>query len=154
MSQLVDQADWSDVVLKSTNVIGSAKNSQLTHNGYRYATHGELLLAQLLDQLGIPFTPNVRFDFDDTPVKGGQKTPKGKVYVPDFIFNKRAYVWTDPDTGEQEVIHGLEAKNRCSRTSNPKTRLLYGHRKIRVRLICTQDIERFMKAGALPIAPL
>lgn len=153
MSELVDQADWSKVSLESTNVQGRSKRRHV-HNGISYATEGERLLAELLDQQGVPFTPNVKFVLGFT--QKGEKTPRGKIFVPDFIFNKQAYVWTDPDTGEEEVIHGLEAKNRRphQHAHNPKTRLLWARRRIRVRIISTQEIRDYIASGGLPLRPL
>ena len=153
MTELVDQANWSKVSLKSTNVQGKSRN-RFVYDGYSYATEGEMLLAELLDRQGIPFTANVKFVLDFTPK--GEKTPRGTIFVPDFIFNKKAYVWTDPVTGEEEVIHGLEAKNRRphQHAHNPKTRLLWTRRRIRVRIISTQEIRDFIASGGLPLRPL
>ena len=150
-----DEADWSGVKLESVNVAGGKPNPQFIHNGNCYVTEGEWLLAQALDAQGVPFTPNVRFVLKPSKTARGERTPRDSIYVPDFIFNKQAYIWTDPDTGEEELIHGLEAKGSRRRQGHGyrKINLLWQSRRIRVKLLSAPDIKRLIAAGGLPLRP-
>ena len=106
-----DEADWTDVAFESVDV-GVRPEFGFEHNGYLYATEGELILAQLLDKQDISYTPDVRVEFEQSCNGKKKKRAKKAAYVPDFVFNGQAFIWTDPKTGAEELIHGLEAKAR------------------------------------------
>ena len=80
--------------------------------------------------------------------------PDGRcIFVPDFIFNRRAYVWSD-ESGEQ-LLHGLEAKRAksgCfSSRAKKKVKLLKEQRGINVKLLSEADIRHYCQLGALPM---
>jgi len=156
MRRLVDQANWDGVILRSTNVGGTAKNNgSMLVNGVQYVTEGEAVLARLLLRLGIPFTPNVKFVLKAGP---GTKDRRDVIYVPDFIFNRVAYVWRNED-GTEEVIHGIECKGlhprRCRTKGSEKVRLLGERYGIRIKMLSTDEIKAFARRkGGLPMRPL
>ncbi len=142
---LRDEADWQGISFVSTNVVGSLRKKSLVVDGYQYATEEEAMLAEMLLQQGIQFTPNVSFGIV-MPTRGGATVP----FVPDFIFNGRAYVWSDND-GEI-LVHGLEAKGKKGKTQ--KVSLLFAQRRVRVLLLRNPVIRRFHDSGnPLPLRP-
>jgi hypothetical protein len=129
--------------------VGAAKHDKFLCHGVRYVNETELMLAQLLWKMKLPFTPNVRFILD---LATGGKHPQ-RVYVPDFIFDGKAYVWDDGDG--QELIHGIEAKGGTfSRRARQNVQLLRDQRRIHVRLFNRKDIIEYTRRGSLPIRPL
>ena len=149
-----DEADWTDVAFESVDV-GVRSEFGFEYIGYLYATEGELILAQLLDKQGISYTPDVRVEFEQLP-KGRKKNkakrkPKKAAYVPDFVFNGQAFIWTDPKTGEEELIHGLEAKAKKLKTR--KTERLRSSRAIKIKTLNMKDIRFFLSLGSLPLRP-
>jgi len=155
MAKFVDAADWSGVPLKSHDV-GTRANRKHSYpfGGVCYATEGEMLLAKLLIEMGVPFTPNVQFVLKPPP---GRRSRTDVIFVPDFIFNKQAYIWTD-ENGREELIHGLEAKgmnpDQFTAKGRAKVRLLRETRGINVRLISTKEIRAYLRSGTLPMRPL
>jgi len=155
MKNPVDPADWTGVSVKSTDVGGhSKKGLSLVVDGVQYATKGEAIMARLLLDLGIAFTPNVKFVLKAAP---GSKTPRSVVYVPDFIFDKKAFIWRNED-GSEEIVHGIEAKGAHAGHFTPKgrekVRLLRSQRGINVKLMSEDEIREFARQGALPMRPL
>lgn len=152
MPELVDTARWPHPQLKSLR-IGKREtgNPDYFFDGVQYVTEGECLLAKTLKAMGVPFTPNVQFYlYPVRPPPAGE--PRG--FTPDFVFNQRAYVWTNPD-GTQEVIHGIEAKGRSISTKHQrKADQLFRAYGIRIRLLTTPEIRVYWTIGMLPILPL
>lgn len=148
MSGLADGANWTGLELCSVVVGGAGKNgTAFRFQGVDYVTQGEFFMARLLVELGLAFTPNVRFHLTDSK---GRKV----IYVPDFILNRQAYVWDD-----REVIHGFEAKcvlggGDFTEKAKRKVRLLKEQYGIAVKLITDEQIKEFFLAGMLPIRPL
>lgn len=105
LDDLTDNADWTGIDMNSVGVVGQTHGYE--YHGYRYVTPGEVAVARLLDLMGVPFTPDV-FIKVKTPLWPGRLP---LVYVPDFVLNGRAYVWTEAD-GSRELIHGFEVKQR------------------------------------------
>ena len=152
MAELADKANWNGVIFKSTDVgAGTNSKTHLIYKGIQYATEGEFLLARLLIKMKVPFTPNVKLLLK----RPGERDV---IYVPDFLFNKLAFVWRDEATGQEEVVHGLEAKglnpNHFSSKAKEKVALLKASRGINVRLVCTKQIRAWLAAGTLPMRPL
>ena len=152
MADLVDNAEWNGISLKSTDVgAGTSSKTHLIYKGIQYATEGEFLLAKLLHKMKVPFTPNIKFVLK----RSGQRDV---IYVPDFIFNKLAFVWRDEVTGEEEVVHGLEAKglnaSYFSTKAREKVALLKANLGINVKLVSTKQIRAWLAAGTLPMRPL
>ncbi len=155
MADLVDSADWKGILLKSMNVGASTKQkAHLRYNGKQYATDGEYILAKLLTATGIDFTPNVQFVLKP-PADG--KRRQDVIYVADFIFDKKAFVWTNAD-GSEELVHGIECKGmmpgKFPAKAREKVRLLSEQRGIGVKLLSTKEIEEFVARGGLPMRPL
>jgi len=155
MADTVDPAVWDGIDIKSTNVGGRKKdNSSLSFNGVQYVTEGEVLLARLLTAMRVPFTPNVKIVLK--PSKSA-KTKQAVIYVPDFIFNKKAFVWRN-ENGTEEMVHGIEAKGLHPRQKTAKgrekVRLLREQRGINVKMLSTDEIRAFSRAGGLPMTPL
>jgi hypothetical protein len=155
MADTVDPAIWDGIDIKSTNVGGRKKdNSSLYFNGVQYVTEGEVLLARLLTAMRVPFTPNVKIILK--PPRSA-KTNQDVIYVPDFIFNKKAFVWRNED-GSEEIVHGIEAKGLHARQKTAKgkekVRLLREQRGINVKMLSTDEIRCFSRDGGLPMAPL
>ena len=158
MADLEDHADWTGINIKRSVVCGKPNRKkgpsmlELTVDGVVYATEGEAILARLLAKLGIAFTPNVRICLK-TP--DDAKRPE-VLYVPDFIFDRQAYVWRNDD-GTKEVIHGIECKGEHRREATAKgrgrdkVRLLRQQRGINVKILSTDEIRVFAQAGALPM---
>ena len=155
MSTLVDTANWTDIRLQSVDV-GARTADRQSHNpalfflGHQYCTPEERILAELLYRLDIPFTPDVPFSFPD-PNRGGKRRSR---FVPDFVFNRSAYVWDDGH-GPAMIIHGIEAKRSCEggfpRKGLEKVKLLYLERRIRIHLLSNSDILRYEREGSLPL---
>jgi len=129
---LEDEAVWTDVRLASVNVGNTRKPQRLRFNGYQYCTDGECHLARLLHAHGVSFTPDVNFVLE---------LPDGKPrrFVPDFIFNRRAWLWVD-SCRRVELIHGFEVKGKANRDdfserARQNVRLLWEQRGINVKLI-------------------
>jgi hypothetical protein len=152
MADFIDEADWKGVVIRSVKVCSATKrNASLTLDGQQYATEGELLAARMLTAAGIPFTPNVQFEL----LASEKSKRKQMLYVADFIFNREAYIWTNPD-GTQELVHGIEAKGlwpakkeKCGK----KVRALKRQRNINVKLLSTMELRELEKNGGLPLIP-
>ena len=153
MTQRSDRADWRGIVMRSVNVGGrNPKSKRLRFDGYNYVTEGEVILARLLTDMGVPFTPDVQTVTED-PDHGNREV----IFVPDFILNQRAYLWTNED-GTTEIVHGLEAKaarsGRFTRKDLNKVELLRQQRGIHVKLLSIADIKRYERRGSLPLSPL
>ncbi len=150
-----DRADWSGIVLESVNV-GAHPCDRLKLDGYQYVNEQELALAKLLKRMGIPFTPDVRIVLDVPPDARGERGSAQRIYVPDFIFDKTAYLWWG--IGGRQVIHGLEAKRAVSghfpARAIQNIDLLAAQRNVRVKLLSGAQIMRFAAKGALPMEPL
>jgi len=156
MAELADNANWNGVSFKSTDVgAGTGSKTHLIYKGIQYATEGEFLLAKLLTKMKVPFTPNVQFVLKRQSPRKGQRDV---IYVPDFLFNKLAFVWRDEETGQEEVIHGLEAKglnpDHFSSKAKEKVALLKANFGINVKLVSTKQIRAWLAAGTLPMRPL
>ena len=139
------EVDWTGIELVSTPV---GKRPDLDFNGLSYASPGELRVAQLLTEQGIPFMPDVLTNWQP------QGSDREFIYVPDFIFMMRTYVWISDDG--LEPIHGLELKRRRTDGSYPgiglkKIAALLQYRGIRIRLI---DEMEARKMTHLPLRPL
>ncbi len=150
MKRLVDDANWDGIILKRTNVGGTSNcDRALLVNGVQYVTEGEALMARLLADLRIPFTPNVKFVV--------RSATRDVVYVPDFIFDRRAYRWRNDD-GTEEIIHGIECKGlhrrRGETKRTEKVRLLKEQRGINVKVLSTDEIRLFVRYGRLPMVPV
>ncbi len=153
MADLIDEADWNGIVMRSTKVCtGTKKNAHLVLDGQQYATEGELIVARLLTAAGVPFTPNVQFEL--AADERGRR--KHMLYVADFIFNRDAFIWTNPD-GSQEIVHGIEAKGLWpdkKQKAGKKVRALKRQRNINVKLLSTMELREMEKKGGLPLEPL
>jgi len=121
LDNLTDDADWKGIDMSSVGVVG--KTHGYEYRSYMYVTPGEVAVAKLLGAQAVPFTPDV-FIKIATPL-WTEGLPM--VYVPDFVFNRRPYVWIDAD-GHRELIHGIEVKHRGRAGNFPKR----GLRKIAV----------------------
>jgi hypothetical protein len=115
-------------------------------NGYRYASHGECMLAELLTNAGIPFTPDVHFDLEK--VRG-----KPRIFVPDFIFDGKPYLWSS-----SVVIHGIEVKGTDDRgdfslRARDNVSCMWKQRKIRVLLLSNANVRRYYERGSIPLTP-
>jgi hypothetical protein len=147
--RLIDEADWSGIVLASVGVQG--KTSGYEYDGYRYVTPGEVAVAKLLDATGVPFTPDVSVkvrhpDWNDIlPM----------VYTPDFVFNGLAYVWMNED-GSREVVHGIEVKHRTKKGDFPtkglrKIEILRKAKGINIKILDELSVRKLER---LPLTPL
>lgn len=139
-----DDADWSGYDLKSNRI----KHGKYLFAGYPHVTVGEQALARLLTRQGIPYTPDVRFTFRDETGR------RGVVFVPDFVFNKTAYIW-EGIRGRRFLIHGIEVK-RASRgyfrkKEVRKVKLLKWRRGINILLMSHRQIRYFGLRGKLPL---
>lgn len=143
-----DSASWDGISVRSISV-GARKVGRVNfYKGYYYANEYEVLLARLLVRMRIPFTPDVKMcvRYDDG---------RTGYFVPDFIFDKHAYIWTTPQ-GKTRLIHGIEAKGLTSAGDFPekakrRIRLLEEQRGIRIWLMCNKMIKRWYGRGYLPI---
>ncbi len=153
-----DEARWEGVALVSKDVGTRNKPARWRIGGVQYATEGEAMLAQLLIAMGIPFTPNVSFQVE-FPRRSGKK----REFVPDFVFDRQAFVWCGPH-GET-LIHGIEAKGagntpgsrrparKAMARARFKIRLLQEQRSIVIKLLTDAEIKRFFEKGKLPLRP-
>jgi hypothetical protein len=152
---LTDKARWTGIRMRSHDVgarkmKGGKPRDRYTHNGVHYRTASECMLAKLLARQKVDFTPNVRFVFK---TQDGQR----REFVPDFIFNRQAYVWTGSKKHKPLLIHGIEAKGRTrngkfSERAWENIRLLRHHHGIVVLLLSNEAIQRFWRQGWLPLA--
>ncbi|OGL74553.1 hypothetical protein A3C96_04045 [Candidatus Uhrbacteria bacterium RIFCSPHIGHO2_02_FULL_60_10] len=140
-----DHACWDGIQLVSTDVTGGKRDDSMIVDGYQYVTACEAMLAQMLIGMKIPFTPNVSFD---VVMRGGAIT---RAFVPDIVFNCRAFLWRDSRT--ETLIHGLEAKGRNHSRTNRKIRLLAEQRGIVIKLLNNGQIRRLFRTGILPLRP-
>lgn len=137
------EADWDGIKLESYRV-GAEHDLRHKFAGVQYVNADECALARLLTSMDIPFTADVKLIM---------KRPGGgtRQYVPDFIFDKREYVWTE--TGL--IVHGLEAKvaskGRFSPRSIENRDLLYAQRGIMIKLISGKEIREWFNRGRLPL---
>jgi hypothetical protein len=150
--RLIDRADWTGITIASTDVGSRNKPARWRHDGYQYATAGEHQMAVLLSSQGIPFTPDVRFDLLDATGTGG------RVFIPDFVFNGKAFIWTW--RGKRTVIHGIEAKGKgkggnFSPRALENVALLKQQRGITILLLSNGQIKQLYNASRrLPLTPL
>jgi hypothetical protein len=139
-----DDADWTDIEMVSIRNEGG----KFDFNGYPHVTIGEQMLAELLTGQGIPYTPEVRMTFRD------ENGRHGVTYVPDFVFNKTAYVW-EGIRKQQFLIHGIEVKRASRGFFSGKAirlvRLLKSGRRITILLMSHRQIEHWRQVGHLPL---
>lgn len=142
-----DEARWDGVDFVSVDVGARNKSDQLIYDGYQYATKGERQLAELLSTLDIPFTPDVPFWL---PKPDG----KSRLFIPDFVFNRRSYLWY----GRRRplLIHGIEAKGKTrqgtfSERALENVRLLKEHRTITILLLSNSQIKHYFNKRRLPL---
>lgn len=147
--RLRDTARWDGIEVASIDVGARNKPRSLFFNGIHYATKGEWQLAQLLTSMEVPFTPDVPFTLE-------LPTGRGRRFVPDFIFDRAAYVWCA--RRKPLLIHGIEAKGK-TRNGNFSDRALenvallkkqYG---IVVLLLSNSQIKHYFTKGRLPLRP-
>jgi hypothetical protein len=146
---LRDEADWDRVVLHSVEVGSRNKTAKLVFEGYHYATKGELQLAQLLTGMGIPFVPDVPFTLE-------RDDGRTRLFVPDFIFERTAYVWYG--RRRPTLIHGIEAKGKTrngdfSDRAKENVRLLREQFGLNVLLLSNSQIKHYFTKGRLPLKP-
>lgn len=156
------EADWTDIAITSADLgkaaIGVRRKSRerWIFDGYQYASEGEFLLAKLLTEEGVPFTPDVRCTV---------RLPHAcaeRVFYPDFVLNGETWLWTAG--GKPRRVHGLEAKG------NPRNRpdtagagyprrvvenfdLLRAQRGIVIKILSEKEIRRWAERGRLPLEP-
>jgi hypothetical protein len=143
------KADWKGISFKSVNV--GCQRSIYEYKGYHYCTLGEMLLAEMLSERGVDFTPDIRFEVTNDgsflQANGSvRETPLG--FVPDFVFNGDEWIWTEED-GTEFVIHGIEAKATDKKPE--RARLLYNQRGIHVMVMSDAEIGLYAKRGGLPL---
>lgn len=134
---------WSGIKLVSFDL--GVKHDDYLYGGYRYVTLGEQRIAQMLTEQGIAFTPDIEFPMHKRDSRGRWKR---YAFIPDFIFNRDVYVWTDND-GEEFVIHGIEAKS--SQKMPRKVQLLFDRRNIRVLVLCDKEINKYFHGDGIPL---
>lgn len=147
MPKFRDQADWTGVRFQSVDVGAGNKPKRLNLDGYQYATEGELRLAVLLTDMGIPFTP-------DIPLTLTLPNGKTRLFVPDFVFNREPFIWCA--RGKQVLIHGIEAKGKTrlgtfSERALENVRLLRAQRGIAILLLSNAQIKQYFFKGRLPL---
>ncbi|MBI4458003.1 hypothetical protein HY633_03515 [Candidatus Uhrbacteria bacterium] len=154
MAVIEDHADWTGIQLTSIDVGARHKKKRnLIFRDIAYATMGEVRLARLLAEQGIPFTPNVLVTLHTLG-------DKPKDYVPDFILNGMPYLWEG-----KELIHGFEAKGVprngfFAPKALARVEALQRERNIVIKLISDREIiHYFEKSGrlgrsCLPLRPL
>lgn len=145
-----DGARWEGVDFVSVDVGARNKSEKLVYDGYQYATKGERQLAELLTELGIAFTPDVPFWL---PKDDG----RSRLFVPDFVFNRQAYLWYG--RRRPTLIHGIEAKGKTkdgtfSERALENVRLLKEHRDVTILLLSNSQIKQYFNKGRLPLKPL
>ncbi len=147
MRQFQDRANWDGVHFESVNVGAKQKTKKHIFSGYHYCTKGEVQLAELLTTFGVGFTPDVPFALE---------MPDGRVgrFVPDFVFNRKAYIWNGRN--RPMLIHGIEAKGRTkngefSTRALENVRLLEEQRGIRVLLLSNSQIKQYFNLRRLPL---
>lgn len=145
-----DHADWQGIVLHSIDVGAHNKPSSLEYGGYQYATKGERQLAELLTAMSVDFTPDVPFQLR---LDNG----KWRQFVPDFVFNRQAYVWHG--RRRPMLIHGIEAKGKTrmgtfSEKALENVRLLREQRGIVILLLSNAQIKQYFHKGRLPLKRL
>jgi hypothetical protein len=138
---------WRDIDFVSADV--GVRHDRYLYNGYRYVTWGEERIARMLDSQGVAFTPDVqivmhRFDVTD----GNRQTRQRVIFVPDFIFNRDTYIWTDSE-GIGSEIHGIEAKAAVRHPD--KVKLLFLRRNIRILVLGNEEIASYEKKGGIPL---
>lgn len=154
---LTDRADWSGIEIKvhPVGTDGNQRYAHLIYDGRQYATEQEVMVAELLTRMGVPFTPNVRFEFPAPPRFAKRQVSH---FVPDFVFDRKAFIWTDPD-GSEELIHGLEVKGtskgkkRFAKWAREKADGLKKHRSIVIKLISNDEARQYFEQKRLPIRP-
>lgn len=151
-----DTADWTGIKLVSENVgPGINRAPQYEVNGYSYATIGEKLIAEMLAAARVHFTPDVGITISIPEHERVGKEKETKLYVPDFVFNFRAFLWCEHGK-DPELIHGLEAKG-ASLGFFPKrglkyVRLLKEQKGIVIKLLGETQIRQFhANGGRLPM---
>lgn len=154
-----DDARWDGVDFVSVDVGARNKSEKLIFNGYQYATKGERQLAELLANMGVSYTPDVPFWL---PKPDG----RSRLFVPDFVFDRRPFLWHGPNPGTTHrrrrhpmLIHGIEAKGKTrggtfSERALENVRLLAEHRGIVILLLSNSQIKQYFHKGRLPLAPL
>ncbi len=158
MRNFRDDARWDDVDFVSVDVGSRNKSKKLIFDGYQYATKGERQLAELLSLLGIAFTPDVPFWLL-------KPDGRSRLFVPDFVFNRRGYVWNG---GRRPVlIHGIEAKgkkkfdgpdgkrvSRFSERAQENVAMLKEQRGVVILLLSNSSIKQYAAKRHLPLHPL
>lgn len=160
LKKTAEEPDWRGIRFVSVGVGGK---SWFEHDGYRYCTPGEMILARLLQRQGIPFTPDIRFTMrnDDSTAKMSEV-----IYVPDFVFDRTAWTWTEDD-GTSYTIHGLEVKAHkptsgsrmrglpadAAKRMLKKQALLYRERHVVVIIVSEAEVEAWEAEGGLPMEP-
>jgi hypothetical protein len=149
MTRFRDTARWDGVDYVSVDVGAQNKAKKYVFQGYHYATRGEMQLAELLTTLGIPFTPDIPFWL---------KKPDGlaRLFVPDFVFDKRPFIWFG--RRKPTLIHGIEAKGKTrlgtfSERALENVRMLHEQRGIRILLLSNGQIKQYFNKGRLPLKP-
>ncbi|MEY4723424.1 MAG: hypothetical protein RLZZ324_937 [Candidatus Parcubacteria bacterium] len=154
---LRDTARWNGVQIRRYD-FGAADrrqrhNGQHVFGGVAYRTGSEAHVAELLTKHRIPFTHDVRFDLIC-------EAGKPRIHVPDFVFNRQAFVWLGSKGREPMLIHGIEVKARCRDTGKfperawENVRILRKLRGINILLMSDEAAARHWRQGSLPIEPL
>lgn len=153
---LKDSADWTGINLAPYDAASNrGRPTALEYGGYRYATLGEWMLAQILIGQKVPFTPEVGIEIAIPAAERVGKEKERKTYVPDFVLDRRAYLWFENGHGI-ELIHGFEAKGAQEgyfpRRAIKYVRLLREQRGINIKLLSEPQIKRFYEKNVrLPI---
>lgn len=149
MTRFRNTANWDGVDYASVDVGARKKSKKYVYNGYYYATRGEMQLAALLTAMKVPFSPDIPF---------WMIKPDGllRLFVPDFVFDKRPFIWYG--RRKPTLIHGIEAKGKTrsgkfSERALENVRLLENRRGIRILLLSNGQIKQYFNKGRLPLKP-
>lgn len=142
-----DDANWTGIEMKSLR--NQHTPERYRFDGYPHVTIGEWMVAKLLTRMGIPYTPDV------TVTMTAENGKDGAIWVPDFVFNKKAYVWNTRE--RQFLIHGIEVKRArmgyFRQRDMDRVRMLKEQRGISILLLSHKQIRYFMAKGKLPLEP-
>jgi len=152
---LHDHSQWNGVKIRSHDFGATGKRNinrqTYVHDGRTYRTGSEAHLAEMLRRQRIPFTSDVLFELMS-------ESQEPRIYVPDFIFNKNAYVWQGSRGRKPMLIHGIEAKDRNREGKFPErawenVRILEKQRGIVILLLSNEAIARHWRQERLPLEP-
>ncbi|RJO58987.1 hypothetical protein C4546_04110 [Candidatus Parcubacteria bacterium] len=126
----------------------NSKRSLYTLGAMKFETHEELIIANLLVKMDIPFLHHLQFVFQE------EEFSQPKIWCPDFIFFQ-PWWWVGRRPCNGSAIIGIEVKRRViEHKVMRKSIALCERHGIPILILTGEDLAYYQEKGRLPLKPI